>query len=104
MRRSAPCHTLTQDLDADPWASDGSPTCETGGPTVSLSPPRVQEVASARVPAVLGATRRDVAQPPGVRWSCPALMLRCASKHVLVAGGFSTEAPHYLLLLLCPHY
>ena len=30
---------------------------------------------------------------PGVRWSCPALMLHRASEHVLEAGGFSSEAP-----------
>ena len=95
MRRSAPCHILS----VDPWASDDSPTSTgvgedvSGSPLVSLSPPKTREAASSRPTATLCTTRCDLARAPGVRWSCPALMVHCASEHVLVAGGFSSEAP-----------
>lgn len=98
VRRSAPCHILS----ADPWASDDSPGPPTGSgsdrgaeyesmpsvPLVSLSP-AIRGAASASpgrpaaapAPALASRTARcDAAvRLPGVRWSCPALMVYCAS-------------------------
>ena len=110
MRRSAPCHILS----ADPWASDDSPGPPTGSdrceyesvpslPLVSLSPTIREAVSPGRPTAAalaLRTARCDAAvRVPGVRWSCPALMVHCTSPCSMRRLGSATARRPRLLRL-----
>ena len=110
MRRSAPCHILS----VDPWASDDSPGPPTGSdrceyesvpslPLVSLSPTIREAVSPGRPTAAVLALRTarcDAAvRVPGVRWSCPALMVHCTSPCSMRRLGSATARRPRLLRL-----